>query len=444
MHLRHPGAATPNTRLGAGVRVLVTAAVAVLLVVGTVGFASTVTAAPSGAVSVTSDQTTEPPADGNAPAPGPDATEPDEPAAGQPVADELAVEEPSADDPTSGTDPAPTEPEQTDTEPVPDEEETGTAERAQLSLQASMSPEVVSQDEIVTISVVVSNNGSTADTNVRVSNLLPAGAVFRSATDVAFNEQSAEASVGTVDADESKSFAIAVVFPKEVGEMVSTPSVQGTGSSDEASSVVVVLPTVPGGPVSPDPSPAPSTSPDDTEGSGSGSDGGGPTDSAPTTAGGSTSNGGTTNGGTSDAGSGQGGSLSGGSSPGDTAPGGGGPSGSTPNGSGQSGAGQSGSGGTGSGPDGPGRDGPGRSGSGNAGGDARSGGDRSAQPAQPEASGVQASSSAGGSTVVTDPGADQIGPAWGQSAVHMLGIALVVTGCVLLAVGGVRRNRFWS
>lgn len=433
---------------------LVATAVAVLLMLATMGFAPTVMAAPYGAVSVTSDQTTEPPADGDdATGPGPGTSELDEAATEQP-----AAEEPSdapTDDPASSTEPAPTQPEQTETEPSPTEETE--IQKAQLSLQASMSPAVVSQDEIVTISVVVSNNGAAADTNVMVSNLLPAGAVFRSATDVAFDEQSAEASVGTVAANGSSSFAISVAFPKAVGELVATPSVQGTASSDQTSSVVEVLPTVPGGPVSPEPSPAPGTSPDDSNGSGPG--GGGSPDPAPATAGGPTPNGSAPSGGVSDTGSGQGNSSSDGSSPGDTSPGGGGSSGSTTNGSGQPGAGQSGSGGGsgggGFGPDGPGRDGPGQSAAGNAGGDARGGGDRSTQPPASDTSESgssdaevpsrgAASSSADGSTVVADPGADQIGPAWGQSAVHMLGVALVVTGCVLLAVGGARRNRFWS
>ena len=434
---------------------LVPTAVAVLLMLATMGFAPTVMAAPYGAVSVASDQTTEPPADGDAPAPG--TGELDEAATEQP-----AAEEPSdapTDDPASSTEPAPTQPEQTETEPSPTETEPSPTEetetqKAQLSLQASMSPAVVSQDEIVTISVVVSNDGAAADTNVMVSNLLPAGAVFRSATDVAFDEQSAEATIGTVAANGSSSFSISVAFPQAVGEMVATPSVQGTASSDQTSSVVEVLPTVPGGPVSPEPSPAPSTSPDDSNGSGPG--GGGSPDPAPATAGGPTPNGSAPSGGASDTGSGQGDSSSGGASPGDTSPGGDEPSGSTTNSSGQPGAGQlgssggagsgpGGSGGGGFGPDGPGLDGPGQSAAGNAGGDARGGGDRSIQPAESEASAVPAASSpADGSTVVADPGADQIGPAWGQSAVHMLGVALVVTGCVLLAVGGARRNRFWS
>lgn len=321
-----------------------------------------------------------------------------------------------------------------------------------------MSPAVVSQDEIVTISVVVSNNGAAADTNVMVSDLLPAGADFRGATGVAYDEQSAEASVGTVAANGSSSFAISVAFPKAVGELVATPSVQGTTSSDQTSSVVEVLPTVPGGPVSSEPSPAPGTAPEDSNESGP--DGGGSPDPAPVTTGDPTQNGSGPGGGMWDTGSGQGDSSSAGPSPGGTSLGGGEPSGSPTNGSGQPGAGQpgagqpgsdggagsgpGGSGGGGFGPAGPGRDGSGQSTAGSAGGDARGGGDGSS-PAEPEASVVQAANSSGdGSTAVADPGADQMGPVWGQSAVHMLGVALVVTGCVLLAVGGARRKRFWS
>lgn len=119
MQLRHHRAAAPNARLAAGFRVLVLAAVAVLLMFATVGFAPTVMAVPYGAVSLASDQATEPPADKDAPPP--DTGELDEAATEQPAAGEPS--DAPTDGPASSTEPEPTQPAQTEIEPSPTETE---------------------------------------------------------------------------------------------------------------------------------------------------------------------------------------------------------------------------------------------------------------------------------------------------------------------------------
>ncbi len=382
----------------------------------------------------TSDQTTEPADDtwgtGAEPTSGETTERPNEDLA---VEDPATVDDPAPSDAPDAGDPT-TSPAQgaEPTSPEPGEETT-TVEQAELSLQASMSPTVVTQDEPVTLTLVVSNTGSAADSGVTVSDALPAGAVLLSTT-ADLDEQSGVVTVPPLEADEVETIQISVTFPNAVGEMVATPTVQSSTagvSGDQASTAVEVLPTVPGAPDSTEPTAAPGTPTSGTDPTESG-DGTGSTDPGPTGSDGpAVSDGPSSSAGpTQDA------------SPGANQPGSGGSD------DGRPGAGQQGSGdgrpGTGQG-SGDGRPGAGQQGS----GDGRPGGDSTTSPTSPDRDGRPKPTAgdprpSAGSLSTAEPSPDQLTPAWGQSAVLMLGVLLIVAGCALLVVGGVRRIRFWS
>ncbi len=289
-------------------------------------------------------------------------------------------------------------------------EDTATQSVSDLTLEASMNPAVVTQDELVTITLVVYNAGPDTDGGVMVTDVLPVGAVLQDAV-TGLDADTGTLDVGTVLVDDPQVFEIPVMFSEVTGQIMATPTVEGTSSAavDQANTAIEVLPTVPGGPAVPGPTSGGSSGSTATEVPGAATEPAGQTVSSSTS---SAAPGEVTRGGGSSAGS----NTGPGADQSSTA------STSRPTSEHSERGDQHPTRRPGSHTDSP---GPDRGDSEVTDAVGSAGGDGSAAEAEPTA-------------------VDPLAPDSRQAALLVLGIVLIAAGCVLLSVAGVRQSRFWG
>ena len=163
------------------------------------------------------------------------------------------------------------------TEPAEPAEET--TEPADLSIEASTSPQVVEQDEVVTLTITIYNAGPGDEPAVTVSDSIPGGAVLAEPVP-GLDASTGLLDLGSLAAGESMTITIPLLLPERTGSVETSPVVHGVTSDaypidDQTCTVVTVSPT-PDPPSQPPPPPSTAggnqnpTDPSDTDGTGGG------------------------------------------------------------------------------------------------------------------------------------------------------------------------------